>query len=62
MGDIAWKRHANISKGPTDSGLWIFTLMVQTPAGDSLARLLTLPDLNSLVKNELREQDPNAAR
>lgn len=27
-----------------------------------LAYLLTFPDLNSLVKNELREQDPNASR
>jgi len=36
--------------------------MVRKSACDSLARLLTLPDLNSLVKNELREQDLNASR
>ena len=60
--DTAWKRHASSFRGPTDGGLWISTLMVRKSACNSLARLLTLPDLSSLVKKELREQDPNASR
>ena len=36
--------------------------MVRKSACDYEADLLTVPDLNSLVKNELREQDPNTSR